>query len=597
MTADALHHALARGSRLSRADVAGSVLQSVATGLPVGEQTIRYSPSPTLGPSDVEGLLAHDWRARREILQPAGDLTREGFTLRDLPEWVDEAAVMSWVDGDDTNGTPGLLQALRDFWAESEAYGGGVLVAVADDGRPPSEPLDLGALRRVTSWEVLDRFSVWPYRASGLAGPVDYWLINSHNGRIPLDLASHYSVIHPSRTVMHIGAWMPGRWRMQNQGWGLSRLELLRDQRDSLSLGLSHLGRLLSRSSQDVLSVGELAELQEAAGDAVVAAKLAVAAQAMHSLGLFVVDGGIEGNPNGNEPGRVADKFQTFARPLGGASDISTIQHEDWRRGSTMPRVIADGEVAGGINSGEGAGEWRSWASTVAAMQRDLTPWVNWALGLIFASKEGPTGGRVPESWTIEWTPIAEPDHETEAKVTESEARADRAYVDMGALTVEEVRQWRQVDGKRGPIRVESVEIFAEPTPEEIEAERLAQADPGQATEAENVAAQALTGGQITALMELAMAVSAGDMPPEVATWLVELAVPGLGSEGARTAMAIAERFGEGKPKPVPPVMVPGQPPQPPQPPPPDDEEQIEIADGFAQAFGLRRDALGPWAR
>jgi hypothetical protein len=34
-----------------------------------------------------------------------------------------------------------------------------------------------------------------------------------------------------------------------------------------------------------------------------------------------------------------------MARPLNGASEISEAQHEDWRRGSTMPRVLADGEV------------------------------------------------------------------------------------------------------------------------------------------------------------------------------------------------------------------------------------------------------------
>jgi 2'-5' RNA ligase len=166
-----------------------------------------------------------------------------------------------------------------------------------------------------------------------------------------------------------------------------------------------------------------------------------------------------------------------MARPLSGASEISEAQHEDWRRGSTMPRVLADGEVAGGLNSGEDAGAWRSWGGTIAAEQKlKLTRWVNWQLGLIFASKDGPTRGRVPETWEVEWTPIAEPDAELEARVGELEAKTDKVYVDIGVLRDRDVRQHRAVDGKAGRVRVESSDLLPEPSAEDIEAEAAAQA-------------------------------------------------------------------------------------------------------------------------
>jgi 2'-5' RNA ligase len=474
-----LHVALTRSRQRSRsrADGLTSVYESVATGQSVGGHLARYTSSPTLGPAEIDGLLAHDWRARREITQLAGDLVREGVEICDLPEWVDTKALDSWIEGDSTKPDEiGLLAALRSLWAEGESYGGAVLIAVLDDGLHPSEPVDLTRIRRVRSWQVLDRHCVWPYREGGLTGPISYWLISSTYGALD-GLDSTYQIVHPSRVVAHTGLWMPGRWRAHQNGWGLSRLELLRDQRETLALGSSHLGRLLQRSSQDVVTFSELSELTEEAGDAYVAGKIAQMRLGLHSLGLVVLDGGTGGKGE-QEPGRPSDSFTVASRPLGGASDIAVQQHEDWRRGSAMPRLVADGEVAGGLNSGEGAGEWRSWGGTVAAEQKaSLTRPLNWALGLIFASSEGPSGGRVPESWTVEWTPIAEPDHELEARVAEAEARVDAIYQSLSVLGESEIRQWRAVEGKGGRVRVEDLEAHLPGPDPEGEDDRLEVAD------------------------------------------------------------------------------------------------------------------------
>lgn len=455
---DALHAALSVSARTARRDYAGGVWANATTGLPVGEPVTRYSADATLAPHDVEALLAHDWRARREITQPAGDLIRCGFTLEGLPSWVDVDAVMSWVEGDGVDGQEGngLLAALGDLWAEGESYGGSVLVAVADDGKPASEPLDVASLRTVASWQVLDRWSVWPYRKGGTASPVDYWIITDFSAEI----LRSAQIVHPSRLAVHEGMWMPGRWRRMRDGWGLSRLELLRDQRDRLALGLAHLGRLLSRSSQDVVTLAELHELKEAAGSSYVDQRMAVFRSTLSSDGLAVLDGGIEGDPTRHLPGRGSDKFETMARPMGGANDISAVQHEDWRRGSGQPQILADGIASGGLNSGEEAGQWRSWGAWISAEQtRSLTRKLNWGLGLIFASKEGPTGGRVPDEWEVCWTPIAEPDHKVDAEVAEIWANIDVALKGAKLLTDEEIRQWRHVDKKRGLVEVESAKM------------------------------------------------------------------------------------------------------------------------------------------
>jgi len=86
----------------------------------------------------------------------------------------------------------------------------------------------------------------------------------------------------------------------------------------------------------------------------------------------------------------------------------------------------------------------------------------------------------------------------------------------------------------------------------------------------------------MNALMELSLAVSNGELPPEVAAWLVELSVPGLDTAGTQAALAAAQRFGASKPKPV--EAAPTQ-------------DGLAVARRFVDAFGLdvssRRDAWG----
>lgn len=468
----ALHLAHSRGGRRDAGP--GSTWESAATGGAVGEPNARYAAGPTLDPRAIQSLLAHDWRARREIVQPSRDLIRAGVEISDLPEGIDQAAIQSWLEGDETDGTPGLLDGISNLAAENWAHGGAVLVAVCEDGRHPSEPVDLARLERVISWETLDRYSVMPYRSSGRTlGPVDYWVIGGTG-----QLDSTYQIVHPSRVAVLWGDWMPASWRRRYLGWGLSRLEVLRDQRDTLALGHAHLGRLLTRTSQDVLILAEASEHIDEVGENFVRQRLGALQTQANSGGFLTIDGGIEGDPSKGQPGRRPDDFKTLSRPLGGARDIVDAQHDDWRRGTSMPRVVADGEVSAGINSGEGAGEWRAWAGVIAGEQRTVTSALNWGLGLIFASRQGPTSGQVPATWTAGWQPLAEADRMLEADVSAKEAAADRLYVDAGVLRPEEVRQHRHVDGKRGAVVVEEADLLPQPTAEDLAAE-VAALDPG----------------------------------------------------------------------------------------------------------------------
>ena len=188
------------------------------------------------------------------------------------------------------------------------------------------------------------------------------------------------------------------------------------------------------------------------------------------------------------------------------------------------------------------------------------------------SSKNGPTGGRVPETWVVEWDSIAADDPEVEAAIRKLDAEVDKISIEIGMYTETEARQHRNVDGKAGRVRVETADVL--PMPGEVTAPAALGPDgqPLATGGGEDVQQLALNGAQIQALADLAVAVSMGEMAPEVALWLVEISVPGLGTQGAATAMAIAAKWGAER------AVEPAQAPTP---------VALDHAVSFARAFGL----------
>jgi len=73
-----------------------------------------------------------------------------------------------------------------------------------------------------------------------------------------------------------------------------------------------------------------------------------------------------------------------------------------------MPVTLLWGRSPAGQNA-TGESDWQNWYEEVASYQDDvlLTP-VKRLVELVMLSKQGPTGGKVPDSWKLEWNPLRE---------------------------------------------------------------------------------------------------------------------------------------------------------------------------------------------
>src|SRR5690606_30155827 len=107
---------------------------------------------------------------------------------------------------------------------------------------------------------------------------------------------------------------------------------------------------------------------------------------------------------------RPAESYIPTSRNVQGIRELLDYWLQACAIASGVPRSRITGETPGGLNTGSNSGDLQAFYSRIASEQKSrCTPWVNWMLTLILADKSGPTGGRVPPTWTVNWTPLWEP--------------------------------------------------------------------------------------------------------------------------------------------------------------------------------------------
>lgn len=493
----------------------------------VRRRSVRYSPAM----ARIE--YRSSWAARREIDRPASDLIREGVKIEDLPPWVDVAAVLSYLGDVGDALVPedrGVLAALSRLYGEANKLGGAALVLVIDDGLPPWMPLDLSRVKRLRSLELLERDEITPW--STTSGAPEHYIIGSGRTNITAE-----GIVHRTRVILSKGARLGPREEHINQGWGASALEMLQAERDAMHGTNQELASLALKACTDVAYLAELAETLCGEGEVTVDERIALMARSRGQHRVIPMDAGRDG-----EHSRPSDRFESIARPVEGLARVGKTVEEHWAAGTGQTPSIALGKNAGGLNTGANAGDWQSWGGHIGGEQaRWLRPRFDMVLEVVFASTEGPTGGRVPETWTTTFGNLWKPSEKEIAETRRLQAVADEIYKRIEAVTADEIRDQRFIKGVRGEMRLEPI---VEPDqPDAAGEEPEAGEQLGASGGGEDVSRQALNGAQITSLFELAANVTAGVLPIDTALWLIGVSIPGVDMDRARRALEAAANF------------------------------------------------------
>lgn len=406
---------------------------NITTGLGVAGKDKRESAVPEVDLMDY-GSLGQLYRgsdlASRIVDLPAEDMTREWGDVRipedeELSEEVGEAM-------EDLDTDAAFLQAMK--W--KRAYGGSVIFIGANDGVADlSKPLNEDNLQSIDSLNVFDAFEARPLATEWQDNPVkpDFGQPTKYqlNPHIFAAQIKPLQEVHASRFLVFQGP-LSNRRQLRNgglgiaAGWGDSVLvRLVKHIRDYDQAwgGVSH---LLTDVAQDVIGMADLANMLLADKKNTILKRLQMVQLSRSIVNATIVD-------------KENESFERKGTPLAGVADILREEMDRISAACGIPTVVLFGVSPGGMNA-TGENDMQIWYDAVAAMQRrELKKNVKRLTKLVMLCKDGPTAGKLPESWSFKFRPLWQQSDAEKATTRLANAQSDQIYLAAGVVSTEDV--------------------------------------------------------------------------------------------------------------------------------------------------------------
>lgn len=382
-----------------------------------------------LSQPDMEALYQADDIAARIVDRLPEEMIREGFKIiipgdqTDIPE----RTLKEWSRYDVINK---VEQALK--W--ERLYGGACLLLGLDDGLDPSEPVDLEKIRKIDYITVLDRFRIFPSAiinydvTSQNFGMPDFYRVYTMQTTLPQ--------IHHTRIIRFNGVSVPWRLRASFNYWGdsiYSRLyKVIRDFQsvhDSAAL-------IVQDFTQFIFKLKNLTQIlaQGQKGDTLLTKRLELLGRTASIVNAIVIQDDEEAERKTTNVTGLPELMKMINNRLVAATD--------------MPHTILLGESPSGLGA-SGDSERIDWYDHVRTKQKTkLEPQLLKLLEIFFAAKNGPTKGRIPEMFAVEFNPLWQQDEKEAAEIRWLQAQVDDKYIADTVVTPEEIAQSRFGSGQ-----------------------------------------------------------------------------------------------------------------------------------------------------
>jgi phage-related protein (TIGR01555 family) len=221
--------------------------------------------------------------------------------------------------------------------------------------------------------------------------------------------------------------WLPRR--MRQGGWHDTVLRRAYHQ----ALGMAEVDRtiraILYSFSQIVLKSADLAQMA-ASNPERLYERLALLRAGMDAYGIASTD-------------MEAEELVALQRSVAGLADLYDRAAQALCATARMPLVKLFGTTPSGLSTDDAAGT-RNWNGEVSDHQTGAyRPLLERLVRYLALSAEGPTGGREPEEWSIEFAPIDEPTEKEQAATRLTVAQTDNIYLEWGVYDPQSVRDAR----------------------------------------------------------------------------------------------------------------------------------------------------------
>lgn len=346
-------------------------------------------------------------------------------------------------------GEPGLSEdldeALRNMHAIEEiqralchqrAFGGAAILLGADDGQADlSKPLDESRIRSFTWLSERTPRELVPVTWYGSVldarySQVETWRLVPYGAVTSLQPGEIAGpVLHESRIIKLEGITTSRRALVNGTatGWGHSIFVRILQVIQDFQVGWQGAGIILTDFSTPTLKLKGLAEALALAGEAQRSlVSRAAAMELSRSIArVTLLDSEEEYERHTTQVTGLAELLEKFFQRVASAAQ--------------MPVSMLTGQAPAGLNA-TGDSEMRWFYDRVRSKQmRDLLPIWKRLATLVFLSKEGPTGGKIPENWSIKIPPLWQLTDKEQAEARKVQADSDAIYIDRGVVTPEEI--------------------------------------------------------------------------------------------------------------------------------------------------------------
>lgn len=361
-------------------------------------------------------LWETEFLAARIIEAEPEEAYRRGWTFKHKDEEFAEE-IWNWAD------ELGVEGAMVDAREKERALGGSAIFPVLDGALGDlGEPLDWNSISDVKALHVLEPREL---QAIAFYESLDErgWSMPSMYMFQPLTSGFGNTFgsqpIHASRLIVFPGLRVSRQIRPgQRLGWGTSVLTRPKQVLADFGLAWASAATLLHEHGCGVLAMDEYAELMATAeGEEIVARRLATMLMSKSSLRALVIDS--------------KDKYDKQASSLGGASELLNEFKVLMSAASDgMPVSVLMGQAPGGLRTGDD--DTRTWYGNVERRRaKKLRPRHAHVMKFLLNSGSGPTGGKEPDHWSVEYPSLWSPsDAET---ATTRKTDMDRAVAAVGA--------------------------------------------------------------------------------------------------------------------------------------------------------------------
>ena len=308
-------------------------------------------------------------------------------------------------------------------------YGGSILVMGAIDGGNAEEPLNEDTIKSIDFLYTIDRWQLnikqrYSDPLKPKYGEPELYEINPIFG-------GSQQTMHESRVIRFDGSWLPTQKQVANSGWHDSILSSMISDIKNFIISNQSAGQLLQDFITKVLKMPNLSELIENDNLNAIEARIQYALRAMSNVGLSLIQGGEDG---------VAEDFEKIQTPITGFTELLDQMKDMVCAAIKVPKVKLFGQQPGKLS---GLDETiRIYDDEVAAYQEtELRSPIERAYSLLLKSKENTK--REPDVWSLEFNPLRKKTDKEQADIHKTQSEADANYVNMGAISGEEVAESR----------------------------------------------------------------------------------------------------------------------------------------------------------